>query len=394
MITNHSFICFGEDIGTTVMSKHHFMRHLSKQNTVLYVESIGVRRPQLSRHDAKRIVKKIKRWIRGCRKIEPNFYALSPVVIPLHHVPLIKKVNQILLKGQLRFWQWWLKMNNLILWIGLPTAKAVVGAMNEQLVVYHCADKLTAYVSPEERAPLEMMHQEMLDKADVTITPSQSFQQEMAPLTKACYYLPHGVDHDHFGTTQDPDLPIASDIQAIPGPIIGFYGTIDTRWVDFKMLFQIATTRPEWSFVLIGPTEHSRESHQLERLSNIHFLGPRPYSDLPTYTKAFDVCMLPKTQTSLTASSSPLKLREYLATGKPIVTTLEPDGPLASLVYVAKTAQDFEVGIEACLQSDTAEARQARMDSMQIHSWKQRTEQLSQILLDTLAKPSTNGTMN
>ena len=236
MISNHNFICFGEDVGHTLLSRHHIMKRLAGQNRVLYVESIGIRSPNASSRDIGRILNKMRRWFKGCRELWPNFFALSPVVIPLHHLSPIRKFNQLLLSSQLRFWQWWLGLADPILWIGLPTARSLVDKLNEKLVVYHCADKLTAYVPSQQRATITHLHQEMLSLADITLTPSEIFYHEIKSQTATCHWLSHGVEYDHFAASQAPTLPAAADLEKFSRPILGFFGTIDERWVDFQLL--------------------------------------------------------------------------------------------------------------------------------------------------------------
>ncbi len=158
MISDYSFICFGEDLGDTRFSRFQIMKQLAKENKILYVESIGVRSPQVSSRDIRRIVTKIRLWFRGCWKLEHNLFILSPVSIPFLRSAVFRKMNKLLLLIQIKYWKRKLGLKKVILWIGLPTGGPLVDQLDECLVVYHCADKLVAYVPPEDQQVITHLH--------------------------------------------------------------------------------------------------------------------------------------------------------------------------------------------------------------------------------------------
>ena len=380
MIKNRSFICFGEDISHTPLSRFHIMKRLARFNKVLYVESIGMRRPEASSGDVKRVASKVRRWLRGCRRLQDSFFVLSLFVVPFHEIRFVRRLNGLLLRFQLSYWKLKLGLENLIIWIGPPTARPIVGSLDEELLIYHCTDKYPEYVPPERKPVVSALHKEMLVAADLTLAPSKVLCEELREYARNCGHLPHGVDYDHFASAQNSDLGVPDEVAGLPRPVIGFFGTIDSHWIDFELMKLVAASRPDWSFLFIGPVRDLPEAELVAELENVRFLGPKPYSELPAYSKAFDVCIVPKVRTPLTEASSPLKIWEYLATGKPVVSTLKPDNRLGDLVYVAETHEDFIHAIEESMANDSPARKMDRMNRVQEHSWDSRVELLSDML--------------
>jgi glycosyltransferase involved in cell wall biosynthesis len=182
------------------------------------------------------------------------------------------------------------------------------------------------------------------------------------------------VDVEHFSSALRDGMTIPSDLASLPSPRIGFVGTIDPLWVNLQLLDQLARLRPEWSVVLIGPL--SKQISQRDLPPRLVYLGPRPYSALPGYLKGLEVCLIPFRDNSISRSASPLKLYEYLAAGREVVTTPVPDpGPLAPYVRVAEGGLGFVRVIEEVLPGvGDPKASWRRVEAVREHSWDRRAE--------------------
>ncbi len=246
-------------------------------------------------------------------------------------------------------------------------------------VVYDCMDQLSAF----KNAPPELTarESELLEAADLVFTGGHSLYEAKKDAHPAVYAFPSSIDVDHFGkaraVTEDP-----ADMSAIAGPRIGFVGVIDER-MDIALLDQVAAAMPEWQFVMIGPVVKIDES-ELPRHSNIHYLGPKSYDELPAYIGRWDAAMMPFAMNESTRYISPTKTPEYLAAGRPVVSTpirdvVRPYGE-EGLVHIAATADEFIEGIRAALNEDAA-VRLPRVDSFLSNmSWDATFTEMSRLI--------------
>ncbi len=183
------------------------------------------------------------------------------------------------------------------------------------------------------------------------------------------------MDYDHFKKACLPETAVAEELRALPHPVIGFFGLV-ADWVDLSVIQYLATERPDWSIVLVG--EIQTDVSSLRELPNVHLLGRRNYQNLPGYSKGFDVAILPFVVNDLTLAASPLKMREYLAAGLPVVATPLPEvKKLSHLLRVASTPQEFLGQIEAYLADGRRGPDPELSREMQSQSWDARVEEIS-----------------
>jgi glycosyltransferase involved in cell wall biosynthesis len=245
------------------------------------------------------------------------------------------------------------------------------------MVIYHCVDEYSAF-SGVPRDALMRMEQDLVRRADLVITSGERLRDERRGLNDNTHFVSHGVDVDHFAGALDPNVEIPTDIRSIARPIVGFFGLL-ADWVDIDMFRTIAMARPDWSVVLIGKA--ATETASLRGISNLHILGQKPYTALPGYCRAFDVGIIPFRVNELTVRANPLKLREYLAAGLPVVSTPLPEvARYDGLVRLASTADDFRHGIEAALADRSEVARRRRVDAMRAEGWMARVEEISTLI--------------
>ena len=235
-------------------------------------------------------------------------------------------------------------------------------------VVYDCMDQLSAF----KNAPPELTAREaeLLSLADVVFTGGHSLYEAKKGAHPAVHAFPSSIDVDHFATALEAESDPA-DLAGVPTPRIGFVGVIDER-MDIGLLDEIAAMRPDWQFVMIGPVVKIDES-ELPRRQNIHYLGSKSYDELPAYIGRWDVAMMPFAMNESTRYISPTKTPEYLAAGRPVVSTpirdvVRPYGE-KGLVEIASTAEEFVSGIERALNSDIEKRRAKADDFLSNMSW-------------------------
>jgi glycosyltransferase involved in cell wall biosynthesis len=215
-------------------------------------------------------------------------------------------------------------------------------------------------------------------KADAVIVSSSPLLDAKRRYNPSSHLVTHGVEVDHFRRACDADTVVPEEIARLPKPVIGFYGLI-ADWVDLELVRRLAVARPQWSFVLIGKCETSTAA--LKGLDNVYLLGRREYGDLPAYCKGFDVALLPFVTNALTVAANPLKLREYLAAGLPVVATDIPETRrLQEWVDVATTDEDFLGAIERILAGRRRGPHRAASLAMDRESWDEKVEELSRIV--------------
>jgi glycosyltransferase involved in cell wall biosynthesis len=377
MIEGMSIICISQDWQGDPTSKTHIMRILARKNRVLWVNSIGMRRPTASRADVRRMASKLRRSFGGCREVEPNIFVMDPLVLPLPGIGLVDRFNAGLLTTSLRRFCRRHGFERPLLWTFLPHVGRLAGRLGERMVIYHCVDDYAEFPGVRRDA-LIRMERDLVRRADLVFASAENLCRERQAVNPHTHFIPHGVDLDHFSRALNPSTAVPEDLRSLPHPVIGFFGLI-ADWVDIELIRALAETHPEWSFVLIGKS--TTDLRPLQGLANIHLLGQKPYAALPGYCRGFDVGIIPFRTNDLTVRVNPLKLREYLAAGLPVVSTSLPEvARYKGLVYLADSVQTFTEGIEAALGERSGAMRRRRVEAMQAERWDARVEQISTII--------------
>ncbi|HET9481059.1 MAG TPA: glycosyltransferase, partial [Candidatus Polarisedimenticolia bacterium] len=359
----------------------HIMRILARRNRVLWINSIAMRRPTVSRADLGRLASKLRRGFGGCREVEPNLFVLNPLVVPLPGIAAADRLNAAILAGTLGRASRRLSFNHPILWSFLPTVGRLLGRLDEGMVIYHCVDEYAEF-SGVPKQELIRMERDLVRRADLVLTSSEQLCEERRPLNPNTHFIRHGVDVKHFVQALDAKTIIPEELLRLPRPIIGFIGLL-ADWVDLELIREIARARPAWSFALIGRS--STDLAAVRGLANVHLLGQKPFSALPAYCRGIDVGIIPFRINRLTLRANPLKLREYLAAGLPVVSTPMPEvARLASLVRLAEGPAAFINAIESTLEEDARDqtARRRRALTMTAEGWEARVEEISRLIID------------
>jgi glycosyltransferase involved in cell wall biosynthesis len=256
-----------------------------------------------------------------------------------------------------------------------------VGSLGESLVVYYCVDEysLFDYVHGPSVAAADA---KLTRTADVVFGACEELVDAKRALNPNTFLAPHGVAYDQFRAALD-EGPLPDDVARLPQPIVGFYGTV-ANWVDLPLVARLAWRHPEWSIVLIGPVH--TDTSIFQDLPNVHLLGPRKHEELPAYCRAFSVGLIPYVINERMRYVNPIKLREYLSAGLPVVSTAVPEVMRhESLCHVAHDADAFELAVEEALRTDSREARERRSLAMQGETWPRRVEAVTAIVSAAVA---------
>jgi glycosyltransferase involved in cell wall biosynthesis len=382
MLEGRSIICFANDFEGDPTSKQHIMRILSRRNRVLWVNSIGMRRPTASTADLRRLANKLRRGLAGVRSAAPNLTVVSPLVIPLPDVPLAARFNAAVLAATLRRLCRRHGLVRPILWTFMPNVGSLIGRLGEEMTIYHCVDEYSAFEGVPREA-LVRMEQDLVRRADLVLTSAQSLCEERRPANPHTHFVSHGVDVDHFARALDPATEVPEDVRGLPRPVIGFFGRIDT-WVDVELVRDLALRQPAWSFVLAGKSVIDLAA--VTSLPNVHALGQKPYSALPGYCRGFDVGIIPFRVNHLTTRANPLKLREYLAAGLPVVSSRLPEvARYEGLVHMADGVEGFRAAIETALGERSPALAARRVEAMRPETWEGRVAEMSALIEERAA---------
>ncbi len=368
-----SMICFGHDWTGDPLSKTHLMRLLSKENKILWINSIGYRTPTASARDFKRIVNKLKAFSEPVKEVEPNIFVLSPLAIPAYGLPFVKEVNRELLKLQIKRAMRRLGFSRTINWVFNPTGSVVAGSLGEESIVYYCVDDFTAFHDAGTGAMVEM-EKRLLRKADLVVVSAARLLKSKSPENPNTVLIRHGVDYDHFRKTLLPETVIPAEIKDLPKPVLGYFGLMAKDWIDVPLLEKLARKYAHGSLVLIGHV--NMDMGALPTMPNVHLIGRKKFSELPGYSKGFDVALNVFPINEVTKSANPLKVREYLAAGLPVVSPRIPEVEvLGDQVFVADDHDDFLSKVEEALKNPGPNDQ--RSLAMQDESWAGRVRELA-----------------
>lgn len=320
---NYPMVMFGEDWGAHPSSSQHLARELAKYHQITWVNSIGMRAPNFSLSDMGRVYNKLKAVLNFKKETQASIHEhwqpdiVNPLAIPFHGQGWARWLNQKLIKNQL--FDVFKAKNSVdlanekpILWLSLPSAMPLLGKVNECFSIYYCGDDFSALEGVDHQV-MGKLEAELVEKVDLIIVASETLSKKFP--SEKTVFIPHGVA-DYFYEAPDArpkDLP--------EGPVAGFYGSI-SGWVDQQLLIRTAKKMRHWNFVIIGPQRCYVE--HLRREPNIYLLGEKDHRELPNYIHHWQVSLLPFRDNAQIRACNPLKLREYLAVGKPIVSTSFP----------------------------------------------------------------------
>ncbi|MDQ3179250.1 MAG: glycosyltransferase [Acidobacteriota bacterium] len=230
--------------------------------------------------------------------------------------------------------------------------------------------------------PLYYVHDaqgNLFKKADLVIVSAEKLLENKKHFNENTFIIRHGVDFSHFRKALDAATEIPEEIKDLPRPIIGFHGLL-ADWVDFELIKKAAEHFAKGSIVLIGKiaVDAEKKVKILSDVKNVHFLGRKPYAELPAFCKGFDVALNPFAINDLTLAANPLKVREYLAAGLPVISTDIPEVKILEHCRIGRTSEDFIRQIEEALKKSSPQ--KTISDSVENGSWEARVDELREIM--------------
>jgi len=349
------------------------MRKYAKATRVLYVNSIVMQRPRLSqgRKFVRKLVRKSKSIFRGLRKVEDNFWVYSPLSLPLHHRDWSRALNTSGLRLQVRCAERLLRLKDPIVWVVCPAACDVALSLRRAKLVYLKTDAYELFPNVDVQTVVAY-DRKLKENADLTLFVSRDLHESESSQCRRALFLDHGVDYDLFASSPHGDDPLA-DLANAKRPIVGYFGSLDGHTVDYPLIDRIADLLPEMTFVFVGRVY--AEPPVFTRKKNVRMLGQKDYAEIPRYGRCFDVAIMPWNQTEWIRKCNPIKLKEYLALGKPIVSTPFPElHGYEGLVYTACTPEEFAARIRQALAEDGPGRVAARRERVARCTWEARAQ--------------------
>ena len=378
-LAGRDIVCVGfADWETDLQTnQHHLMSRLAAAGSrVLFVESLGLRRPQLVGRDVRRIARRVRRGLGGPRAVD-GLHVLSPLVIPRHDRPWAQRVNGWLLPRLVGAAAARLGLRSPILWGYVPQAEALIDALSPSLVIYHCVDDIGATKGIDAQS-FRAAERRFAGRADLVLASSRPLAERMRELSSNVLEVPNVADTARFAVALEPG-PVDDALATLPPPRVAFTGAVVATKLDFPLLVELAGLRPEWSFALVGPVgvgDPRTDVSPLQRVPNLALLGARPYEGLPAVLRGADAAVIPYAVNQLTASIFPMKVYEYLAAGLGVVATPLPSLQGVEGIEIASDAPAMAARLSALIEADSPERRAERSRRAARHSWDARLEEI------------------
>lgn len=277
-----------------------------------------------------------------------------------------------------------------VLWLYDPCAARCVGACREAFAVYDCVDDYPEQAGPDRRRRQLAIRgdEQAASRSRLVFATTSPLRDRHRRLNPQTHLVPNAADYPHFAPASDPRFA-SEEVAGLARPVVGFAGNFSGSKIDFDLLEGLAAGRPDWTLLLIGPArpELRERLARLSTLPNVHWLGPKPYEELPRYIAAFDIGLIPYESNDYTRSCFPLKLYEYLAAGKPVVATGLPElaGMEPDVAVVAGDAASVIVAVEEARGRLGDDDRRRRMALAAGNTWERRAGRLLELVAGELA---------
>ena len=380
-------VAFADDWGRHPSSCQHLVAHLLPRRQVVWVNTIGTRPPRLNWATAARGFEKLQQWLKasGGRQppvetqnrgltppARPKPRVLNPKMWPSFRSRFGRGLNRRLLARALRPVVAAMARPPVVV-TTLPLTADLVGAFPAERWVYYCVDDFGVWPGLDGRT-MRRMEAELVVKVDSVVAVSETLQSHIAALGKPSQLLTHGVDLDHFRKPAPPALPASlAALARLPRPLVVFWGVIDRR-TDPAFVRELGSTLTDGTVLLVGPRDDP--DPELPRQPRVRALPAVPYDDLPALAAAAAVLVMPYADLPVTRAMQPLKLKEYLATGKPVVVRKLPSTlPWADCLDVAETPQEFAAAVRERLRAGVPDAQRAARGRLDAEGWAAKAAQ-------------------
>ncbi|MBQ7119873.1 MAG: glycosyltransferase [Oscillospiraceae bacterium] len=365
--------------------KQHVMNRIDAEEILYFDPAVTYIAPLKDKSAWKRL---FKHFGKG-EKVKDNItvYATPPLLPFFNKNKTINKINQ---KRLARFVRKKMKKHgfeNPVLWCYSPSSADAAPYIPHSALVYDCVDRHSAYKGFIDEDTVNSLEKNLSEQANTVFATAVGLYDTLSTYNKHTHLLPNGVNFEHFNRAANEKFEVPEDMKDIKHPIMGFIGMLQ-ECIDYDKIEAIAKMRPDWSVVLVGKTLPGVNLDYLKQYENIHFLGMKKYDDIPAYIQNFDVCLNVFRDGNLSRDVSPLKFYEYLATGKPVVSTPQPEQVLdyADSVYIARGEEDFVAKCEEAMREPDEEKTKLRIEHARACSWDSRVRQMEEILKNSGVK--------
>ncbi|MFZ1731655.1 MAG: glycosyltransferase [Bacteroidota bacterium] len=388
---SESLVCFaGNDWWLhNPLTEKQWTRFLARQGwTVLFVNSIGVGFPAKgSPYVLRRLFRKIRSLSYWLRKDE-GVWVLTPLLLPLWSVPWIRRMNVLLVTMQVRYAMKRAGMQPGIFWAGIPTAGLLRQHIPHRKCVYYVQDDYPSYSSFDHQMFMRIQedHDEMLRVADVVICASIGLAEREAKFASRVEYIPQGVNPVFLNADLEENAEVPEKLRGISRPIIGYWGSLESLH-DRDTVLALAKKHPEWSFVFFG--KKMTDVSELEALPNVHYPGFLPIEEIPRHGVHFDVGFISFKQTDYTMYGCPIKFREYLALGLPVVAPhiIEVERAYEGEGLTALSVDEFSDRMREAMETDSPERRRRRRALVAHETWDYSSGRVLDLLNHLEDKP-------
>ncbi len=400
MMTQFSIILFGmndfrtfEQVGFRTRDAEVLMQLRSRPTVkrIVYVNSLPstkqvfVRklRRQSTENEERFIIKTpISRLIQVDEKLFVLDYDLNPYA--LGDLPIVSKMLRQYLDSALLKALSHRDLDGAVLWLFSPLMATFIGRLGERLAVFDAVDNwLLTHLYDKIRKQVRNGYSLMEEKADIVFTVSASLKETIFAGHPCVNWVPNGVDVDFFYNERVQKAPLPDDLKSIKPPRVGFVGVIESGRTDLELIRTLSERNPDVSFVLIGPVWKHSQKEKVLRCPNVFFLGPRPHSEIPIYLRWFDACMCAYVVSQASDAGDSLKLYEYLAAGKPVVSTdIAGAKTFRDVIHIATDANGFHNGLLKALSETHSNLAEKRRQAVRGCSWESRVDSMLQVISD------------
>ena len=310
-----------------------------------------------------------------------NVYSL-PAVLPFYNKNrTVNRINQRRIASFIRSKMRDHGFNNPILWVYHPSSVDAVDRIPHSSLVYDCVDRHAGYPGLINPEVVNRMEAELAEKCDVVFATAKGLYDTLSKINSNTYLIPNGANYELFSRVDDPALPIPDDLFNVLKPVLGFSGALQ-ECINYDYVAYAAKQKPDWSFVFIGAPLPGVDLSAIEGLPNVHLLGRKEYKDVVNYLAYFDVCLNIFRSGYLSKDVSPLKFYEYLSTGKPIVSTPEPEQVLdySDVIYIASTPEEFVEKCATAIKEKSNWHTMRRRELGKMSSWDSRIVEMRSAL--------------
>lgn len=362
--------------------RHHLLSRLKSDYRILFINSLGL--ASVTKVKKSTVLTRIKAKLLSYAKYvkkDSGYTIFSPISIPLG-LTVLEHFNTFLLKLQIRIALYLLGIARPHILVASPKATSIIGAVDYDCLIYMYSDKFSAYREIANRDYIESLDSSLKSKATYIVSNLYRTYEDLSQssYSSKSFYLPHSVDFDLFNSALHKAIPIPQDMPDQFQPIVGYYGTL-TNSNDWDLIKFLSRKRPKYKYVFIGKPR-SDIDHSVFELDNVFFLGYKPYNVLPHYLKYFSVCLMFWKPTEWIYNSNPLKTKEFLAMGKPIVSVriYELEKNFHNLIYHCDTYEDYLESLDRAIQDDSLELQERRISSVSNDSWDKDASRIREIL--------------